>query len=217
MDSGPYNPYPEDKRKDSGSSSGYESHPDQVWVTTAPNVSVEKPRKYTFRKVLRDVVVPLVVAFAVAMIVQATVAKPYKIPSGSMLPTINLGDRILANRIIYHFKDIQRGDIIVFTPPTEVAGEPGVPFIKRVVGLPGDTVQVVGGRTLVNGEEFVAPTAIPPSYTRKLEVVPEGMLFVLGDNRNQSSDSHIWGFVSEDNVIGRVELVYWPPGNVDFI
>ncbi len=186
--------------------------------TPGPGTSTaEKPKAFTLRKLFRDVVIPLVVAFAVAMFVQATVAKPYKIPSGSMLPTINLGDRILANRVVYHFQDIQRGDVVVFQPPTDTIGEPGVPFIKRVVGLPGDTIEVREGKTLVNGNEFVVPDAAVPSYTRYKEVVPEGQLFVLGDNRNQSADSHIWGYVPIENIIGRVEFVYWPPRNLKFI
>lgn len=177
-------------------------------------VAVEKPKKYSVGKAFRDIIIPLVIAFAVAMFVQATVAKPYKIPSGSMLPTIRLGDRVLANRVIYHFQDIQRGDVVVFEPPNGGMADPGVPFIKRVVGLPGDTVEVVNGRTLVNGEEFDVPEADAPAYTRQLEVVPEGQLFVLGDNRNQSSDSHIWGYVPIENLIGRVEVIYWPPGHM---
>ena len=178
----------------------------------AAGVEMERPRRFTVKKLLRDVVIPLAVAFAVAMFVQATVAKPYKIPSGSMLPTIQLGDRILTNRVAYHYDNIERGDVIVFHPPSDhTGGDPGIPFVKRVVGLPGDTVEIRNGKTLVNGEVFEVPEAMTPSYTRPPEVVPEGQLFVLGDNRNESSDSHIWGYVPIDNVIGRVELVYWPP------
>ncbi|GBE57162.1 signal peptidase IB [bacterium BMS3Abin01] len=178
----------------------------------AGGVEIERPRRFTVKKLLRDVVIPLAVAFAVAMFVQATVAKPYKIPSGSMLPTIQLGDRILTNRVAYHYDDIKRGDVIVFNPPANHTGaDPGVPFVKRVVGLPGDVIEVRNGKTLVNGEVFEVPEAVTPSYTRPPEVVPEGQLFVLGDNRNESSDSHIWGYVPIENIIGRVELVYWPP------
>lgn len=160
------------------------------------------------RRLLRELVIPLAVAFVVALVAQATVAKPYQIPSGSMLPTIQIHDRIIANRLVYHFSSIQRGDIIVFEPPESL--DPETPFVKRVVGLPGDTVEIRGGEVLINGEPFEAGMATKPSYTMNEETVPEGMLFVLGDNRNESYDSHRWGFVPADNVIGRAEIVYWP-------
>lgn len=172
-------------------------------------IPAKKKRLLSPGKIIRDILAPLAVAFAVAMFTQATVAKPYQIPSGSMLPTIQLHDRILADRVIYHFRSIQHGDIVVFEPPP-AALDPDTPFVKRVVGLPGDTIEIRGGKVLVNGDEFVVATATAPTYTRKAETVPEGMLFVLGDNRNESYDSHRWGFVSMDNVIGRAELVYWP-------
>lgn len=165
-------------------------------------------RFFSLRKIVRDIVIPLVVAFVVAFFTQATVAKPYQIPSGSMLPTIQLHDRIIANRLVYHFSSIERGDIIVFEPPEAL--DPDTPYVKRVIGLPGDTVEIRNGQVLVNGEEYQAGLASKPSYTMKEETVPESMLFVLGDNRNESYDSHRWGFVPEENVIGRAELIYWP-------
>lgn len=125
-----------------------------------------------------------------------------------MLPTIQLQDRILANRIIYRFHGIERGDVVVFQPPEGV--DQRTPYVKRVIGLPGDTVEVRGGVTLVNGQEFVVPNAAIPSYVKPAAKVPDGQLFVLGDNRNESSDSHIWGYVPVDNVIGRAEVIYWP-------
>jgi signal peptidase I len=167
------------------------------------------------RKILRDVVFPLLIAFVVAMFAQATVAKPYQIPSGSMLPTIQLQDRILANRLVYRIHSIERGDVIVFQPPEIV--DQSTPYVKRVVGLPGDKVEVARGKTFVNEEEFIVPTASTPTYARKAETVPDGMLFVLGDNRNESSDSHIWGYVPIDNVIGRADIVYWPPKNLHLL
>lgn len=158
---------------------------------------------------------PLAVAFGIAMFAQATIAKPYQIPSGSMLPTIQLYDRILANRLIYHVHPVERGDIVVFKPPLNVDSE--TPYVKRVVGLPGDTVAIRNGQILVNGEEYVVASADNPSYIKPAEIVPEGMLFVLGDNRNQSSDSHIWGYVPLENVIGRADLIYWPPRHIQWL
>lgn len=175
----------------------------------------QKPALLSIRKILRDVVFPLLVAFMVAMFAQATVAKPYQIPSGSMLPTIQLQDRILANRLVYRLHSVERGDVIVFMPPAAI--DPETPYVKRVIGLPGDRVEVSHGKTYVNSEEFVVPTASSPTYTRAAETVPDGMLFVLGDNRNESSDSHIWGYVPMDNVIGRADIVYWPPKNLHLL
>ena len=188
-----------------------------TWWTGQEAVSPAKPRRriFSFRTIIRDIVAPLIVAFTVAMFVQATIAKPYQIPSGSMLPTIQLQDRILTNRLIYRLHSVQRGDVIVFTPPMGV--DQGTPYVKRVIGLPGDVVDIRGGKTYVNGEEFVVPSAVTPTYTRPAETVPDGMLFVLGDNRNESSDSHIWGYVPVENVIGRADIVYWPPKNLHLL
>jgi len=100
------------------------------------------------RRFVKDVLLPVAVAVALAFVIQASVAKPYEIPTPSMAPTIEPGDRIIANRLVYHFRDIERGDIIVFDPPpsaTRECGEGGggdIPFVKRVIGLPGDQVQV---------------------------------------------------------------------------
>lgn len=182
----------------------------------APVETLKKPRRSLFSRIFRDVVIPLVVAFAIAMFAQATLAKPYQIPTGSMLPTIQLDDRILANRVVYYFFPIGRGDVVVFNPPNMIQSG-GTPYVKRVVGLPGDTVEIRKGQVLVNGEEFVVDTASVPAYTKPKETVPEGMLFVLGDNRNESSDSHIWGYVPMENIIGKAELIYWPPQHLTWL
>jgi signal peptidase I len=177
----------------------------------------ERPRKKRrfFRFILTNAIIPLTLAFAIAMFLQATIAKPYQIPSGSMLPTIQLDDRILANRLIYHFQDIKRGDVIVFQPPAGL--DNSIPYVKRVIGLPGDTVEIKAGKVMVNGEELVFPQATNPNYARKSETVPEGQLFVLGDNRNESSDSHVWGYVPKENVIGRADVIYWPPPHIQWL
>ena len=177
-------------------------------------------------RLMRDVLLPVAVALALAFVVQATIAKPYEIPTASMSPTIGENDRILANRWIYRVRDIERGDVIVFHP-TKAALRAcrqiaDVPFVKRVVGLPGDEVVVGGGRTLVNGEPFVVEHAARPTYEMRVPRVPDDALLVLGDNRNMSCDSHQWGrgpgrFVPRDRVIGQAELVYWPLASFVFI
>jgi signal peptidase I len=174
------------------------------------------------RRVVKDLLLPVAMAFALAFVIQQSVAKPYEIPTASMVPTIKVNDRIIANRLIYRFRDIERGDIIVFDPPPEAGREclgagSGIPFVKRVIGLPGDRVEVGGGRTLVNGRPFDVGDAETPRYQVVRATVPDDSLFVLGDNRNESCDSHEWGPVPRDNVIGQAEVTYWPPTHVGFL
>lgn len=185
-------------------------------ATAEAETAAERPRSLLHpRRILRDIIIPLAIAFALAMLAQATLAKPYQIPSGSMEPTIQIGDRILANRVVYHYKDIERGDIIVFEPPEAPGVDTSTPYVKRVIGLPGDTVMVEEGVTFVNGEEFVVEQVVDaPIYEMESRVVPENELFVLGDNRNSSLDSHMWGFLPIDNVIGRADVIYWPPDSI---
>jgi signal peptidase I len=209
-ESGAPAPEPDPGRRN-GDSSGEPALLSEQLPAAAGEPSREVParkKRSIFRWMLRDIVIPLAVAFGVAMAFQATIAKPYQIPTGSMIPTINENDRILADRIVYHFRSIQRGDVIVFNPPASV--DSNTPFVKRVIGLPGDTVAVESGQVLVNGNPYVVPTAKPTDYLMAQETVPPGQLFVLGDNRDDSYDSHRWGFVPIDNVIGRADVIYWP-------
>ncbi len=148
------------------------------------------------RRFVKDFLLPLAVAVALAFVIQAAVAKPYEIPTESMVPTIKANDRIIANRLIYRFRDIERGDIIVFHPPpsaTRTCGEAGggdIPFVKRVHGLRSDTVEVRDGQTFVNGKPYVVDKALTPIYEKKWPVGPKGQLLVLGDNRPGSCDAH---------------------------
>ena len=160
------------------------------------------------RFVLKEIVLPLGLAVILALVIQATIAKPYEIPTESMNPTIKPSERVLANRFVYHLRDVHRGDIVVFDPPAALNSP--VPFVKRAIGLPGDTVQVTGGQTLVNGQPFFVAGAAVPEYEYGPRVVPQGMLFVLGDNRNDSVDSHVWGFLPRGSVLGEVFMTYWP-------
>ena len=178
------------------------------------------------RKLVKDLLIPVAVAVVLAFVVQASVAKPYEIPTGSMTPTIHAGDRIIANRLIYNFRDIERGDIIVFEPTPSAASSCGdaqgdIPFVKRVIGLPGDRVQVrADGTTLVNGQPYVVTRAVPANYDANFPVVPPDRLLVLGDNRSGSCDSHKWRpdpFVPRDNVIGQAEVTYWPLSQLGFL
>lgn len=186
------------------------------------------------RKLMKELILPVAVAITLALLIQATIAKPYEIPTPSMDPTIRPADRILANRLIYHFRDISRGDIIVFEPTVaarESCGEQGtsdVPFVKRVIGLPGDRISIVWGTrdVLINGTRYTVPSAVPnapppPSerQAQRVWTVPAGSLFVMGDNRPASCDSHVWSdpYVPTANVIGQAELTYWPLSHFTFL
>lgn len=153
-----------------------------------------------------------VVSVMTAALLQTFVYKPYQIPTESMLPTIRPGDRIIVDRYFYRHLPVQRGDIVAFTrPPWD-----DQTYVKRVIGRPGDVVEVRHGVVLVNGSEFIVDGASAPSYTYPRTKVPAGMLFVLGDNRDESSDSHVWGYVPIDDVTGRVDGIYWPPDSLAF-
>lgn len=188
------------------------------------------------RRFMKDVVLPVAVAIALAFLIQAAVAKPYEIPTPSMVPTIKEGDRVIANRVIYKFRDIERGDIIVFEPTLLArrtcdpasAETDTTPFVKRVIGLPGEHVEVESGtnEVIVDGVPFSVPAAATNpgqgpggSQQSKSFDVPAGKLFVLGDNRPDSCDSHQWEdpFVPIDNVIGQAEVTYWPIGHIKFL
>ncbi len=179
-----------------------------------------------------ELIVILAVAFGLAYVVQAWVVKPYRIPTGSMEPTLEVGDRVLVNRLVYHFHGPHRGDIIVFHPPghgnTAVRGattEASVTYIKRVIGLPGDTVQItrgivtickpVGRNCRALDESYTEGAGTAPSYGPF--TVPADDYFVMGDNRGDSLDSRYWGPLPRRNIIGEAFLIYWPPDRLGLL
>jgi len=165
-------------------------------------------------RVVREYVILVVVAFLLAQGVKTVVAQSYVIPTGSMIPTINEGDYILADKVTYRFRLPRRGEIIVFHPPENISK---IPFVKRVIGLPGDRVEIKGGVVYVNGRKFVTDSAARAMYEYGPVTVPDGAMLVLGDNRNQSFDSHYWGFARLDRVIGRGLFVYWPAWDIKLL
>ena len=137
-----------------------------------------------------------------------TVSARIRVESISMQPTLYEGDFIIVNKLAYQLGTPGRGDVIIFKFPPDPAREP---YIKRVIGLPGEQVTIKNGRVYINGIALREPyIKAPPNYEYST-VVPADSLFVLGDNRNNSSDSHSWGMVPLENVLGKAELVYWPP------
>ena len=124
-----------------------------------------------------------------------------------MIPTLNNGEFILVSKLNYRLGNVERGDIIVFHFPMDPKQE----LIKRVIGLPGDVISIKNGTVSVNGQILSEPyIAADPAYSGDW-AVPEGQLFVLGDNRNDSSDSHSWGYLPLDKVVGKAIVIYWPP------
>jgi signal peptidase I len=170
----------------------------------------------------------LIVALILALLVRSFVAEPRFIPSESMVPTLEIGDRLVVEKVSYRLHPPRRGDIVVFEPPLALqsAGyRADQAFIKRVVGLPGDAVAVRQGQVYINDQPLPEPYMNePPAYdcpSRDCFVaagqtfeVPADRYFVMGDNRNRSNDSHMWGFLPKQNVIGRAYVRFWPLGRL---
>ncbi len=150
----------------------------------------------------------VIIAIVLAAIIRIFLFEPFYIPSSSMENTLQIGDRIIVNKLVYDFKDPQRGDIIVFHYPLDPSND----FVKRIVGISGDIIEVHDGHLYRNNEElseeYIAESYINGSYGPVQ--VPEGYYFCMGDNRNNSDDSRSWGFLAEDLIIGRTDVIYWP-------
>jgi signal peptidase I len=157
-------------------------------------------------KVFREVAITVLIAVAVFALLRLTV-QSYTVVMSSMEPNFQEGECIMVNKVSYHSSGPQRGDVIVFNPPFNSPH----PFIKRVIGLPGEIVEIRDEKVFVNGiplsEEYVMA---PPDYTMPATEVPENEYFVLGDNRNNSNDSHSGWTVPRDNIIGKAWFIYWP-------
>jgi signal peptidase I len=136
------------------------------------------------------------------------VSSRIRVESISMQPTLYAGDFVLVNKLAYKVGKPTRGDIIVFLYPPDPTQ---VPYIKRVIGLPGDHIHIANGKVYANGELLAEPYLTTTTNMGGDWVVPADSLFVMGDNRNNSSDSRSWGFVPLHDVIGKAEVVYWPP------
>ncbi|HVO54754.1 MAG TPA: signal peptidase I [Solirubrobacterales bacterium] len=181
-------------------------------------------------------------ALGLALAIQAWLIKPYQIPSESMEPTLDVGQRVLVNRFIYDFEKPAIGDIVVFHPPagseepmglqcgvkkaadepcpTATSEEASDNFIKRIVAGPGDTLSVKEGHPVVNGVEKTDEPYINPCRSCNLPkqiTIPPGHYFMMGDNRGESDDSRFWGPVPEEWIIGEAFFTYWPPDRIGFL
>ena len=162
--------------------------------------------KVNWKRFALDIIETLVLAVVLFLGINAISAR-VRVDGYSMRPTLEDGEFVLVSKLNYQFGEVERGDIVVFHYPMNPRQE----LIKRVIGLPGDTVTVQEGVVAVNGQSLNEPyVAAAPLYAGEWSV-PDGQLFVLGDNRNDSSDSHSWGFLPFENVVGKAVVIYWPP------
>lgn len=183
-------------------------------------------------RVVLDWFITIAGAILIVLAIKQWVVNPYRIPSSSMEPTLHcarpapgcearFSDRVLANRFLFRFEDPKRGQIIVFnTPPlAKIRCGAGGTFVKRLIGLPGDTVSEKHGYVYINGkllkEPYIQPSRRDDEPARTWHV-PPGNYFFMGDNRSQSCDSRVWGSVPRKNLIGEVFFVYWPPNRIGF-
>jgi signal peptidase I len=163
----------------------------------------------------------IVIAVVLAFLLRTFIIEPRYIPSGSMEPTLQVNDRIIVEKVSYLLHPPHRGEIIVFYPPkSPVIEDSSKAYIKRVIGLPGDRIAIHDGRVFVNDQPLEeAYIAEPPNYylprhplTESIRV-PMGSYWVMGDNRNNSNDSHVWGFLPQSNIIGRAYFRFFPFGD----
>lgn len=182
----------------------------------------------TTKKSILEIIDSFIMAgILVFFIIRPFIVQAFYIPSDSMLPTLQRGDRILVNKFVYRFKSPQRGDVIVFPAPPQALSNSDYSvgnssskkdFIKRLIGLPNDTIEVQGGAVYINGKKTKENYIMdPPMYEYGPFKVPPGKLFVMGDNRNNSNDSHFWGPLAEERVLGKAMVIFWPPKRVRII
>jgi signal peptidase I len=177
---------------------------------------------------LQEYIEAIILAILIAFFIRTFVIQAYKIPSGSMKPTLLIGDHLLVTKFNYGIKlplirstlipfgSPKRGDIVVFIYPEDRSKD----FIKRLIGLPGDTIEVRDKKVLINGlpwndthgvnvDSLIIPASVQPRDNFGPVMVPEGSLFVMGDNRDESYDSRFWGFVPMKDVMGKALIIYW--------
>ncbi|HIE43471.1 MAG TPA: signal peptidase I [Candidatus Omnitrophica bacterium] len=224
-------------------------------------------RKKNTKSIIREWAQSLIIAFIVAMFIRTFFVQAFRIPTGSMIPTLDIGDHLLVNKLIYKIREPERGEVIVFLypmvkyrcptgkyiydpeigdprsrikpytpfeklPDDWVCPECGAskeqfkrlsakPFIKRLVGMPGETIRISDGRIYINGQPLNDPPTITGrryiAYGAKEVHIPLKNYYVLGDNVYNSKDSRYWGFVPEKNLVGKAMVIYWPPWRIGVI
>jgi signal peptidase I len=194
-----------------------------VTETSEPQVVYGRsPRKSSW---LRETVLVVLVALVAALLLRTFVVQTFFIPSASMEPTLQIGDRILVDKLAYHLHGVDRGNIVVFKRPAneDCGGAPVADLVKRVIGLPGDTVSLRSGHVVIDGKllneswlpakeqgvTYQGPAGEPYNLAKPY-VVPANHYFMMGDNRQDSCDSRYWGPISRSLIVGKVDLRVWP-------
>lgn len=201
-------------------------------------MSTDRPKsnQSKFTNLIKEYLPTLAAAGLIVIVVRSFIAEPRYIPSSSMEPTLQINDRLIIEKLSYKFRKPERGEVVVFNPPAVAAvPDSSLVYIKRLIGLPGDRISIRDGKVFVNGKALNEPYAKEPSdYTlptldsekcqncflpdTQIEpdktlsfTVPPNSYWMMGDNRNNSLDSHAWGFLPEQNIVGRASFRYWPP------
>jgi signal peptidase I len=191
----------------------------------------DTPAKASASRLLVELLSLVTLAVVIAVVLRTFVIGTYLIPSGSMEPTLMINDRILVDKLAYHVHGIHRADIVVFsTPPAEnCGGAPVADLVKRVIGLPGETISLSRGQVYINGTLLAEPW-LPPSAQKDTTpgpsqepyalthsyTVPAGHVYVMGDNRTVSCDSRYWGPIRESSIVGKVDFRIWPLSRLHF-
>ncbi len=184
------------------------------WHTEAVPDIIPEEQKVSWQRTIRDTLETIILSLVLFLAINA-ISERIRVESISMQSTLFPGDYVIVNKLAYRFRgDPERGDVIVFRyPPNPDA----IPYIKRVIGLPGDQIHINDGKVYVNDQLTIEPYLDETTNRGGDWTVPSGQLFVMGDNRNNSSDSRSWGFVPLENIIGRAELIYLPPQHWSFL
>ena len=217
-----HNPEPNEAKSDSFDQADPAESVPMADPTPVETAETPAPKK---RNKALETVETIVVAVLLAVVIRAVVAEARFIPSGSMLPTLQIGDRLIVEKVSYYFTDPDRGEIVVFYPPLPGQAEltsqqrfmrwlgftTESAYIKRVIGLPGETVMVSNGVVYINDKPLTEDYIQAPPYSDMAPItVPSDAYFMMGDNRNNSRDSRVWGTLPRKNVIGRTFLRFWP-------
>ena len=185
-------------------------------AVTPPRVELQRRNRSAWREYAEA----LIIAVLLALTVRTFVVQAFVIPSGSMLPTLRIGDYLLVNKFVYLFRPVRRGDIIVFKFPQDETRD----FIKRVIGLPGETLEIRGRQVFIDGRPLHESYAVyneppllrtPVPYHLAPLIIPPGHLFMMGDNRDNSLDSRSWGLLEESKVVGEASIIYFSVRSAD--
>ncbi len=162
------------------------------------------------RDSIKELIKIVLFAFVLSMVLRTWVIEGRIVPTGSMLPTIQLQERLMVNKLIYYFREPIKGEVVVFRPPDAINAHDD--YVKRIIGLPSDKIEIKNGSLYINdkvqNESYITE---PMNYNFGPVVVPADSYFVMGDNRNNSFDSHLWGaWLTHDHLIGKAFIIYWP-------